>query len=152
MDPRAALRQRIHDELRHHSWAVAQRLLTKAFDAYPELDAPARQALREELDAAIEAAEPPAPVRADTASAQDDIARPAFDPARIGQIVADAMHAPTDGSAARFEVLAARARQQLAIELERCGVGWWRAWRLRRRLEAGLRRERVTLVRPPGPG
>ena len=150
MDARAALRQRIHDELRHHPWEVAQRLLTKAFDAHPELDASSRQALREELDAAIEATpaapQPPSP----PGPAAVDLPQ-AFDPARIDAIIADAMHAPTDGSAARFEVLAARARQQFALELARSDAGAWTAWRLRRRLEAGLCAQRRHLVRPLPP-
>lgn len=154
MDARAALRQRIRDELCHLPWAVAQRLLTKAFDAWPELDAGARQALRDELDAAIaEAAPAPTPMPAQmpaVAPGPPPTPAPArFDPRRIDDFIADALHAPTDGSARRFEVLCDRARYQLELALAESQVGWFDRWRLRRQLEAGLRAERGRLVGAP---
>lgn len=118
------------------AWQLAHRRLTKALAGRDDLDDAARKALREALDRSLERqagkvepvtdAAPSAPVR----SAQ----QPPVTDQDLDRILADAFHAPFDGSWTRLDALEARARAALEHLFEDRGTGLpgrlkWR-WRL----------------------
>ncbi|MFZ9683479.1 MAG: hypothetical protein ACO3DQ_09810 [Cephaloticoccus sp.] len=141
----------IHQEWSRYGSDVAHRLLTKGMSRAPDLTPAERDQLRSLLDqqlAAHLATPPPAAVPAGPPASQG-VKSPSFHPDRVAQIVAEAMHAPTDGSAQRFETLAARARSNLEHELARCDTGWWERVKIRRAMEQCLRAQRDQLVWPP---
>lgn len=148
------LERLIDDELCQHPWPVAQRMLTKALAALHTRDPALERALRERLNRALAAAPPVRGAAVAPAPEAPPRRRQALwdDPGWIERLAADALHAPTDGSEARYRVLCERARQQLAAALEGQALRAWRRWRLRRQLEAALARHRADGVPPRGPG
>lgn len=122
------------------AWRHAQRLLGKAFakgGAMAHLDEAARQALRADLDTALDRMAPTLQARAQRRGprfpALSRPPRPAPpDQAELARMIADAFTAPSDGSVQRTRALAARARSLVRARIRHSSAGWIAAWRLRR--------------------
>ena len=138
------------------AWQLAQRRLTKALSGRDDLDAAARQDLREALDARVKwhagriTAEPPQ---------HADSIKPVSEPHRDGvkpdpvtdqdvdRVIAEVFSAPFDGSEARLDVLEARAEGLLDQLLSDRKTGFWERQSWRRILRRKAQEMRAEMMR-----
>ncbi len=138
------------------AWQLAQRQLTKALTERDDLDATARQDLRDALNARLKwhceriAAEPPQ--HADSIKPVSEPHQNAVKPdpvtdQDVDHVIAEAFSAPFDGSEARLDVLEARARGLLDQLLEDRKTGFWERQSWRRTLRRKAREMRAEMMR-----
>lgn len=126
--------------------AHGQRLLTKRIGAQPGDRPEDETALRQRLDRAIAAALTalPAEAPAATPTPAPRPRAPLPDHAAIERIAADVFHTTTDGSAAHWRVLRAKALKRVDDRMRADGAGMvarWRAHRIAARVAAAMRRD-----------
>lgn len=144
---RATIEQSIRSKWSSEPEQVAFVYLTKALSAHPELSAEDRQYLRDLLDAELlKSSDRASPVLAKASDHRSPPVRPPLGHDRIKAIAADAMHADTDGSEARFKILCQRAEGSLQRELESRNSGWWERFKLKRDLRNELGKHRAGMV------